>query len=59
MLLSVLVSDPTRKKERTDADSKECEVYIAGLSRFTKREDLQSLFQQVRLVRPFRLPRLS
>jgi len=54
MKLTVLVSDPQRKKERTDADADEREVYIAGLSRFAKKEDLESIFRQVNSVHQFR-----
>ncbi|EJD34711.1 hypothetical protein AURDEDRAFT_109252 [Auricularia subglabra TFB-10046 SS5] len=55
MKLSVLMSDPTRKKERTDADANERELYIAGLSRFTKREELQALFQQFGTIKDIRI----
>jgi hypothetical protein len=46
--MSVLISDPERKKERTDADANEKEIYVAGLSKFTIKEDLMKLFQTVR-----------
>lgn len=47
--LNVYISDPTRKKERTDAGADEREVYVAGLSKFVKKDELKSLFQQVRI----------
>jgi len=45
--MSVLISDPERKKERTDADANEKEIYVAGLSKFTTKEDLMKLFKTV------------
>jgi RNA recognition motif-containing protein len=46
--LTVYISNPERKKERTDADAADKEIYVAGLSRFTKEGDLQRLFKTVR-----------
>jgi hypothetical protein len=48
--MSVLISDPERKKERTDASANEKEIYVAGLSKFTTKEDLMKLFQTVSLM---------
>jgi hypothetical protein len=45
--MSVLVSNPERKKERTDARADDKEIYVAGLSRFTKQADLEKLFKTV------------
>ena len=45
--LSVLISNPERKKERTDSDANDREVYVAGLSKFVKKEDLDGLFKTV------------
>lgn len=45
--LSVYISNPERKKERTDADANDREVYVAGLSKFTKMEDLKGVFSRV------------
>ncbi|KAF9013425.1 hypothetical protein BDQ17DRAFT_1386973 [Cyathus striatus] len=42
--LNVYVSDPERRKERTDRDANEREVYVAGLSKFTTKEDLEKVF---------------
>jgi squamous cell carcinoma antigen recognized by T-cells 3 len=54
MPLSVLISNPERKKERTDARANEREIYVAGLSKFTTQEDLEKLFSTVRaFVDPF------
>ncbi|KAI0045685.1 hypothetical protein FA95DRAFT_1560887 [Auriscalpium vulgare] len=43
--LSVYISNPERKKERTDADANAREVYVAGLSKFVTKEDLEKLFK--------------
>lgn len=48
--LNVYVSNPERKKERTDQDANEREVYVAGLSRFTNKGDLEKLFTTVTLL---------
>lgn len=45
--MSVLLSNPERKKERTDQDANEREIYVAGLSRFTTQIDLEKLFKTV------------
>lgn len=45
--LSVAISDPERKKERTDADADQREVHVGGLNRTVVRDDLQSLFSRV------------
>lgn len=45
--LSVLVSDPGRKKGRTDAGANDRELYVAGLSKFVKEQDLKKLFEVV------------
>jgi len=42
--LNVYISNPERKKERTDQDFNEKEVYVAGLSKFTTKLDLEKLF---------------
>jgi RNA recognition motif-containing protein len=46
--LNVLTSNPERKKERTDQDANEREVFVAGLSKFTTQGDLEKLFKTVR-----------
>jgi hypothetical protein len=45
--LNVYISNPERKKERTDADANAREVYVAGLSKFASKEDLEKLFRTV------------
>ncbi|SCV74534.1 BQ2448_7563 [Microbotryum intermedium] len=43
--LQALISDPNRKKGRTDAGANNKELYIAGLSKYTKEHDLRRLFE--------------
>ena len=38
--MSVLISNPERKKERTDANANDKEIYVAGLSKFVTKADL-------------------
>jgi len=45
--LNVYISNPERKKERTDQNADEKEVYVAGLSRFTTKADLEKIFATV------------
>ncbi|KAJ3565020.1 hypothetical protein NP233_g7910 [Leucocoprinus birnbaumii] len=53
--VSVYISNPERKKERTDHDANEREIYVAGLSKFTTRADLQKVFQTYGKVKDIRL----
>ena len=46
--LNVYISNPERKKDRSDASVDAREVYVAGLSRFVTDEDLKKLFKAVR-----------
>lgn len=48
LALNVYTSNPERRKERTDQDANEKEVYVAGLSKFTAKEDLVKIFETVR-----------
>lgn len=45
--LNVYISNPERKKERSDADADTKEIYVAGLSRFASEDDLKKLFSTV------------
>lgn len=45
--MNVFISKPEWKKERTDQDANEREVYVAGLSKFTTQADLEKLFKTV------------
>lgn len=47
LVLNVFISNPERKKERTDAGANDREVYVAGLSKFVTKEDLEKLFKTV------------
>ncbi|KAJ7714178.1 hypothetical protein B0H16DRAFT_1808225, partial [Mycena metata] len=53
--LNVLISNPDRKKERTDQDANEREIYVAGLSKFTTKVDLQKLFKTYGAVKDVRM----
>ncbi|PPR05354.1 hypothetical protein CVT24_007968 [Panaeolus cyanescens] len=53
--LNVYISNPERKKERTDVDIKESEVYIAGLSKFTTKADLEKVFKTYGRIKEVRL----
>ncbi|KAI0263961.1 hypothetical protein BC834DRAFT_283892 [Gloeopeniophorella convolvens] len=53
--LNVYVSNPERRKERTDADANAREVYVAGLSRFATKEDLEKLFRTYGPVKEVRM----
>jgi len=55
--LNVYISNPKRKKERTDADANSREVYVAGLSKFVTKEDLEKLFRTVSSMIMSSLPR--
>lgn len=46
--MNVYISNPERKKERTDSDANDREIYVAGLSRFATKGDLETLFKTVR-----------
>ncbi|KAG6878496.1 hypothetical protein C0993_005425 [Termitomyces sp. T159_Od127] len=48
--MNVFLSNPERKKERTDQDANEREIYVAGLSKFTTQADLEKLFKTVRFL---------
>lgn len=45
--MNVYLSNPERKKERTDASANDKEIYVAGLSKYTNRVDLEKLFKTV------------
>ncbi len=48
--MKVYISNPTRKKERTDAGIEQREVYIAGLAKNTTQKELEELFALVRVA---------
>ena len=45
--LNVFISDPERKKERSDQGANEKEIYVAGLSKFATKADLEKIFSTV------------
>lgn len=47
LAISVHISNPERKKERTDTGANDREVYVAGLSKFVTKPDLEKLFGTV------------
>ncbi|KAH9980057.1 hypothetical protein BGW80DRAFT_1454599 [Lactifluus volemus] len=47
--------NPERKKERTDADANAREVYVAGLSKFVTKHDLEKLFRTYGPVKDIRM----
>ncbi|EGN98450.1 hypothetical protein SERLA73DRAFT_169409 [Serpula lacrymans var. lacrymans S7.3] len=53
--INVLISNPERKKERTDADANEKEIYVAGLSKFTTSDDLEKLFKTYGVIKEVRM----
>ncbi|KAF4617844.1 hypothetical protein D9613_006080 [Agrocybe pediades] len=55
MPLNVYISNPERKKERTDQNADEKEVYVAGLSRFTTKADLEKIFTTYGPVKEVRI----
>jgi len=50
--MNVFISNPERKKDRSDQDANEREVYVAGLSKFTTKDDLEKLFRTVCIFHP-------
>ncbi|KAI0795287.1 hypothetical protein BC629DRAFT_315116 [Irpex lacteus] len=53
--LSVLVSNPERKKDRTDSDANNREIYVAGLARSVTKGDLEKLFATYGTVKEVRM----
>ncbi|KAG7088241.1 hypothetical protein E1B28_012255 [Marasmius oreades] len=53
--MKVFISNPERKKERTDHDANEREIHVAGLNRSTTKQDLQRFFRQYGSVKEVRL----
>ncbi|KAI0081583.1 hypothetical protein K474DRAFT_1703756 [Panus rudis PR-1116 ss-1] len=53
--LSVLISNPERKKERTDSDANDREIYVAGLSKFVSKGDLEKLFSTYGSIKEVRM----
>ncbi|KAK7469083.1 Splicing factor [Stygiomarasmius scandens] len=53
--INVFISNPERKKERTDQDADNRELYVAGLSKFTTKADLEKLFSTFGHVKDIRM----
>ncbi|KAF8707756.1 RNA recognition motif, partial [Rhizoctonia solani] len=53
--MNVYISNPERKKERTDAGADQREIYIAGLSKLSTRADLEQLFGQFGAIKEIRI----
>ncbi|EJF56678.1 RNA-binding protein Prp24 [Dichomitus squalens LYAD-421 SS1] len=53
--MSVFISNPERRKERTDSDADDREVYVAGLSKLVTKEDLENLFKTYGTVKDVRM----
>jgi RNA recognition motif-containing protein len=49
--ISVLISDPERKKERSDAHADARELYVNQLSKFMNEQDMERVFSPVCTVR--------
>ncbi|KAM5538638.1 hypothetical protein V8D89_007667 [Ganoderma adspersum] len=53
--MSVYISNPERKKERTDSDANDREVYVAGLNKLVTKQDLQNVFKTYGVVKEVRM----
>lgn len=53
--LTVYISNPERKQERSDTSANAREIYVAGLSRSVSEKDLRNLFETVGLQNVFAL----
>ncbi|KAJ3814647.1 hypothetical protein F5876DRAFT_86271 [Lentinula aff. lateritia] len=54
-VINVLISNPGRKKERTDQDANDRELHVTGLSKQTTKHDLQKLFTKFGPVKDIRM----
>jgi RNA recognition motif-containing protein len=48
--VSVLISDPDRKKQRSDANADARELYVSQLSKFMNEQDMDRVFSPVSLI---------
>ncbi|KAK7690329.1 hypothetical protein QCA50_006986 [Cerrena zonata] len=53
--MSVLISDPGRRKDRTDSDANDRELYVAGLAKSVTKDDLMKIFTTYGSVKDIRL----
>ncbi|KAG8984483.1 Splicing factor [Tulasnella sp. JGI-2019a] len=56
MVMSVAISDPERKKVRTDANIELREIYVAGLAKSTTQKELETLFADCGAIKGVRVP---
>ncbi|GAA5982729.1 hypothetical protein JCM10908_006763 [Rhodotorula pacifica] len=50
------ISDPSRKKSRSDADANKRELYVANVARSVKQQDLRKLFEAHGTLKGIRVP---
>lgn len=50
------ISDPSRKKSRSDADANKRELYVANIARSAKEPDLRKLFETYGTLKEIRVP---
>ncbi|KAJ8080386.1 Splicing factor [Marasmius tenuissimus] len=53
--MNVFISNPERKRERTDQDAADREVYVAGLNKSTTKADLEKFFGRYGSIKEVRL----
>ncbi|PSR71958.1 hypothetical protein PHLCEN_2v12168 [Hermanssonia centrifuga] len=53
--LSVYISNPARKKERTDSDANDRELYVAGVSKLVTKDELETLFETYGKIKEVRM----
>ncbi|KAK1236238.1 Splicing factor [Marasmius sp. AFHP31] len=53
--MNVFISNPERKRERTDHDAADREVYVAGLNKSTTKADLEKFFGRYGPIKEVRL----
>ncbi|KIO31343.1 hypothetical protein M407DRAFT_220481 [Tulasnella calospora MUT 4182] len=56
MPMNVYISNPQRKKERTDANVEQREIYVAGLAKSTTQKELEELFGECGPIKGVRVP---
>ncbi|KAG8982971.1 Splicing factor, partial [Tulasnella sp. 427] len=56
MAMNVYISNPQRKKERTDANIEQREIYVAGLAKSTTQKELEELFGECGPIKGVRVP---
>ncbi|THG99405.1 hypothetical protein EW026_g2934 [Hermanssonia centrifuga] len=54
-LKRVYISNPERKKERTDSDANDRELYVAGVSKLVTKDELETLFETYGKIKEVRM----